>query len=1032
MNSFEKAFKEVKTLVKNFKDNEKYYLSPSYSEIDARRDFIDKFFEALGWDVYHNTQKNPYEQEVRVEKNVAVGKAQKRADYSFCISPNYRDTKFYVEAKKPSKNLYNPDYYFQAIRYGWNANTPIVILTDFEEFHIIDSRFKPDIKTALDRQIERYHYSEYKDKEKLSRIYYLLSHEAVEDNSIEKRAAELPKPRGKDVKKGLFKGGEQSIDESFLKELDEIRITLAKIFKKNNQKLTSEELTEATQRTIDRLVFIRFLEDKLIEGEHYVSEFGGKNSVWKDFIATSKRFDVKYNGIVFKNHPIIDSPDFKEADDIYFKKICEDLSYENTPYDFNAIPIHILGSIYERFLGKIIHATNKQVRIEEKPEVRKAGGVFYTVLYIVRYIVDNTVGKIIEGKTPKEISKLRFIDISCGSGTFLIVIFDTLLHYIGKWYQEHPEQAKKDGCIFKDGQWVLSLKQKQEILLNNIYGVDIDYQAVEVTQLSLFLKLLEDETTATANEMQVLFKEKILPDLSKNIVCGNSLIGTDILSGNMFASEEERKLNPMDFETMFPEIMKNGGFDAIVGNPPYLRIQGLQEHHPLAVEYLKNKYHSASTGSIDIYIIFLEKILKILNINGLTGYILPHKFFQSDFGKNIRYIISTKKAIFKILNFGANQVFENATTYTCLFFMSGKTNNKFKYYKFDNCDNLAGEINNIEFFNIPIEETNSEQWNFYSDSKRLLIKKLESHPTKLKDYTRKIFQGIATGLDGVFVLQVGADTIENDKTIILYSKALESYIEIEKSILKPFLMGKDVKRYQPSNILNYIIFPYSVVDEKTVAIDKKILIEKFPKAWQYLLKNRSILEARENYRFKNKWWQFSRPQNLNEFNSLKIMTPEIANSCQMTYDVFGNIYHTTKVYSFTFNKSVSEDEYYFLGILNSKLLWFYLESTGYILRGGYFTFKTNYLSPFPIPKINFKNETEKQSHDKIVSLVDKMLEAKKQLKTAKTDNDKTYYERRCETLDRQIDQLVYKLYGLTEEEIRIVEGEGDNKKSIKK
>lgn len=375
MNLFDTAYKAVGKLVEDFKKNERYYLSKDYSEIEARRDFIDKFFVALEWDVYHNKQKNPYEQEVKVEKNVAIGKVQKRADYAFHILPNYRDPKFYVEAKKPAKDLYNKDYYFQAIRYGWNANTPLVILTDFEEFHIIDSRFKPDIRTALDREVERFHYSEYTNKEKFSKIFYLFSHKEVEKNSIEKRADDLPKPHGKGKQKGLFKGGYQSIDESFLEELDEIRITLAKIFKKNNQELQSEELTEATQRTIDRLVFIRFLEDKLIEGEHYVSEFGGSSTVWKDFISTCKKFDVKYNGVVFKRHPLIDSPTFKDADDIYFGKICEDISHEKTPYDFNAIPIHILGSIYERFLGRVIHATNKQVRIEEKPEVRKAEGV---------------------------------------------------------------------------------------------------------------------------------------------------------------------------------------------------------------------------------------------------------------------------------------------------------------------------------------------------------------------------------------------------------------------------------------------------------------------------------------------------------------------------------------------------------------------------------------------------------------------------------------------------------------------------------
>src|ERR1035437_6661126 len=467
MSTFNAAFKLVSDLVKDFKENEKSYLQPNYSEADVRNDFINKFFIALGWDLRHEYQKNPYEQEVRVEKPVHVAKAQKRADYTFYLSPNFRDVKYFVEAKKPYHDLENKDYFFQTIRYGWNANTPIAVLTDFEEFIILDCRYRPDINDILNFKIKRFHYSEYANEDKFKEIYFLFSREAVSDNSLGKYSDSLPKPKGKTVQRGLFAGGFQSIDEAFLEELDEIRNDLAKSFKKNNSHLTSEELTEATQRPIDRLVFIKFLEDKLIEPHHYVSGFGDRRSAW------------------------------------------EDLSHENTPYNFDAIPIHILGSIYERFLGKVVNATDKRVTIEEKPEVRKAGGVYYTPQYIVNYIVDHTIGKLVEGKTPKEIAKMRFADIACGSGSFLITVYERLLDYHKRWYINNPKQAKKDGCILYENVYRLSLQQKQKILTNNIYGVDLDHQAVEVTELSLYLKLLEDETTATANDTWVMFKEKL-------------------------------------------------------------------------------------------------------------------------------------------------------------------------------------------------------------------------------------------------------------------------------------------------------------------------------------------------------------------------------------------------------------------------------------------------------------------------------------------------------------------------------------------
>ena len=491
-------------MVARFKANEARYLSPSYQEAEVRKDFIDKFFIALGWDVNHDIQTNPYEQEVKVEPPVSAG-GQRRADYAYFIAPNYRNVRFYVEAKKPHGDIATSQNYFQTVRYGWNSETPLAVLTDFEQFHILDCRYKPDLETALHRALHQYHYTDYLDKDKFAKIYWLFSREAVAANSLEKYAKDLPKPRGKAKQRGLFPAGAyQSIDEAFLAELDENRMVLAKAFKNQNPDLDSEMLTELAQRTLDRLVFLRFLEDKGIEPKPLVENFGEKGTAWEDFIAASRRLDAIYNGIVYKHHDILDSEKFS-VDEKAFADICESLAHSNSPYDFNSIPIHILGSIYERFLGKVIVATDKRAKVEEKPEVRKAGGVYYTPEYIVRYIVENTVGKLIEGKTPDQIAEMRFADIACGSGSFLLGVFDLLLQYHGHYYNDNPGKARKGDCIERDGKLFLSLGKKREILLNNIYGVDIDAQAVEVCQLSLYLKLLQEETEASARQYSLDF-----------------------------------------------------------------------------------------------------------------------------------------------------------------------------------------------------------------------------------------------------------------------------------------------------------------------------------------------------------------------------------------------------------------------------------------------------------------------------------------------------------------------------------------------
>ncbi|MCX6161989.1 MAG: N-6 DNA methylase [Ignavibacteriae bacterium] len=991
MHSLESAFNTIKELVEDFRQNEKRFLSPQYQEAEVRRDFIDKFFEALGWDVYHKSQKNPYEQEVKVEKGVSVGKAQKRADYAFYIAPEFRVPKFFTEAKKPCRNLKNADDYFQTVRYGWNANTPIAVLTDFEELHILDCRFKPDINTVLNNDNhKRYHYTDYAEIEKFKEIYFLLSRDAVADNSLTKYSESFPKPKGK--YKAVLKGSYQAIDDDFLEYIDEVRETLAKAFKKNDTKLSSEELTEATQRTIDRLVFIRFLEDKLIEPDYYISEFGKKGNTWSDFISTCRQLDAKYNGIVFKKH-FIDGQDFRGPENITFKKICDEMSYLNSPYDFNAIPIHILGSIYERFLGKVVNATAQRVKIEEKPEVRKAGGVYYTPKYIVDYIVDNTVGKILRnedslchsgesrgyplghpestntdraGKLPDEISKLRFADIACGSGSFLIGVFETLLKYHTEYYQSHTEKAKKDGCILKEGQWILSIKQKQKILLNNIYGVDIDQQATEVTQLSLALKMLEDESTATANDMQVLFHEKILPDLSKNIICGNSLIGTDILDGKMFATDEERKLNPMDFEKRFPEIMKSGGFDAIVGNPPYGLIGSDRKTEQ---EYLNNKYKFLSYKT-NLYIAFLESAIKYLKIDsGKLGYIIPKSLVFNTYFNNARFML-LKYFIEEIIEI-REKVFKSAETGDSILILINNSksdeNTKLRYMIVENIYPIYQLIKTITNYNYKLLKSKDA---FFINNNF----ELKANCVPLHDIC-KISNGLNPG---------------NIRHLLLFdSSKSEKYKEL--------ILGRDIQRYSlkwSGTWVNYDIGLKENINLSDTKSKKGMIAQ--PKV-DFALRDPAI------------------------FLPDKLLIRKTADRVIAVKDNYGYYYD-----SLSHGVQLLEnDKYslnYILALLNSKIINFIHSSISQNINKVFAKVLITNLQKLPIKAINFHDQSEKQSHDSIVTLVDQMLETKKQLQAVKTDKDKTYYENKCADLDRAIDEEVYSLYGLTEEEIKIVEG----------
>ena len=951
------AFEIIKQLVADFKAQESAYLSPSYQESQIRQDFIDKFFTALGWDVTHTIQKNPYQQEVHIENKVHMAGSQRRADYAFFLAPNFRDPKFFVEAKKPSRNLSNPDDYYQTIRYGWNAGTPIAILTDFEEFHILDCRYKPTIKDALNHKIEIFHYSDYENEEKFARIYWLFSHEAVANGSIGKRIAELPKPRGgglkgKAIKGGLFKGGYQPVDEAFLEELDEYREILAKAFKKSNPDLQSEELTEAVQRTIDRLVFIRFLEDKQIE-EPAIINLQSKKSTWKGFLELCKQMDPKYNGLVFKPHKVLDGKEFVPPEDEEFGTICRELSDPQSPYNFDQIPISILGSIYERFLGKVVHATDKRVKVEEKPEVRKAGGVYYTPEYIVRYIVSETVGNLIEGKTPAEIAEMTFADIACGSGSFLIEVYAQLLDYHIRYYNANPDKQKETDVFEREGKLHLTLKKKKEILLNNVYGVDIDFQATEVTQLSLYLKLLEDVTMHDAHQFG-MFKETILPDLRKNIINGNSLIGRDIIDGQLFANVDENKLKPMNFEEAFPAVMKRGGFDAVVGNPPYVTLtlgkkQKSEEDEILA--YYKTHYPESTEYKINTYAIFISKALRIVKEKGLFSFITPNTIYTNTYFKNLRKFILDQYYIVSLYDL-RYKVFEDAEIGGNAVFVFKKWKDKINKTKLINAKSID------EFLN----ETNQvtiNQNDYYSitDFKYLfdlsigqLLKKIETMGVPLQKLVI-FYQGIITGDNKKYL----GSRMLNDKW-------------------KKILRGKDINRYSFKWANQYVQYDkkllWSNTDEKYFLVDEKLISRQT---------SDHLVAAYDDQKY------FS-------LDSTHVIIPKDINAK------------------------------YLLSIFNSKLLNFYYQQMMPEVGRTFAQVKIVNLKQLPIRTINFNDPQDKARHDNIVKLVEQMLEAKEKLSCAKTESETNRLEMQCQTLDRQIDKTVYELYGLTEEEIKIVEG----------
>ena len=478
---------KIKELITFFNFN-KNKIKSSWNETQTRIELINPLFECLGWDVNNNQKLADSFKEVQHEASLKIGSSMKSPDYSF----NYGQPLFYLEAKKPSvdiKHDINPSY--QLRTYGWsNKNMVISILTDFEELAIYDCRIKPlkNDNTGIAR-LKYYTYTDYIDK--WDEIYNFISKDAIIHGS-------LIDFENKQIK------GTTSIDDDFLNAVEDWRKLLALNIALRNPGLTEVELNFSTQKIIDRIIFLRICEDRGIEKYEMLKNTITNNNCYKMLLNLFQNADDKYNLGLF--HFKTEKNRFETSDNITPKlniddKVLKDIIkglYYPCPYQFSVISSDVLGSVYERFLGKVITLTSgHRATIDYKKEVKKAGGVYYTPAYIVKYIVKNTAGEIVKSKTPDQIRKIKILDPACGSGSFLIEAYQFLLDFHLNYYiNNEPEKWKKgkDPKIFNSKKGMqLTLFERKRILINNIFGVDIDKNAVEVTKLSLLLKVLEYE-----------------------------------------------------------------------------------------------------------------------------------------------------------------------------------------------------------------------------------------------------------------------------------------------------------------------------------------------------------------------------------------------------------------------------------------------------------------------------------------------------------------------------------------------------------
>lgn len=964
---------ENNKILKKLKDDIISPLTSYYKEYkkeqeeDVRSDLIDKFFgvEILGWDMKSDEHLPPSMREVRRENKRKVQGRQKYPDYIFIVN---KHDKFYVEAKRISVKIKEQvDPAIQLRRYGRSHDLPLCILTNAAEFAIYDTTVKVRSKSDSVRTARVFYctYEQLLDPYEhdiritnFEYIYQTFSKDAVVNKSLDNIKTQK---------------GNQPLDKEFLEIIDEWRLMFAKSIANNNPKMDeADKLNYAVQKLIDRLIFLRIAEDKDIEDYETLLKITTHANIYKLLNDLFEKAKEKYNSELFESEEWLS---LIKVDDDILSHIINEL-YES--YAFSVMPIEILGSIYEQFLGKVIKLTeNNHVKIEPKPEVRKAGGVYYTPQYIVEYIVRNTVNKKINKKTPDEISNIKILDPACGSGSFLIGAYQHLLdyHFDYYWDESRREKSLKQGKIYHtiNNDYYLSIPEKQRILKNNIYGVDIDKQAVEVTRLSLLLTLMKEENREIEQEGQAkLFKEnnfKYLPALKNNIKCGNSLIGPDFYDGNSLKLFDDRelknKINDFDWndkEKGFGTIMMSGGFDCVIGNPPYVFTRELMSDSEK--EYFYEKYINTQF-KLNTYVLFCEKSFNILNENGIFGFIIPNNWLSLEYNSDFRkYILSNTSDII-IVN-ASDSVFLNASVDTSILVYSkkGKPNVSLRELTGGNFVDIAEQkTESILRSHNQVINIHSHKSGHFSEVCEKVIK------------SGKALSEIAEVKNGVQAYTVGEGQPTQTKQM-KENRVYHSNNQKNNLWLK-YVDGVDVKRYYLGWSGQYIKYGCNLSRQREPRLFQgdRLLVRQIPAKPPY-----SIFSSYTNERL------------INDNNSMivKLIHPD--------------------------PKMLA----YIMGILNSRLISFwFIHTFGKMQRKIFPQFKIKELSIFPIKPYGDKDKNA----GKIPILVTDMLETQKKAHSTKSENDKKHYQQKIEMLDKQIDELVYDLYGLTKEEIKVVEGE---------
>ncbi len=987
---------ELAALVERYASNHDEYVKSAYGETALRVEFLDPFFSILGWDVNNEAGLSIYSREVIHEASIVVddeeaAHASKKPDYAFRIGG---ETRFFLEAKKPSIDILGKsESAFQARRYGWNGKHSIVVLSNFEDLSIYDCGYRPtkEQKASFARLVH-FHYDEL--VERFDEIYRLISREAVMNGSLENVNA------GEQAAKVPF-------DDLFLGQISSWRADITLDVYTHYLVKDWEKLSQFVQTLLNRIIFLRVCEDREFESEEELLSIATYDELREAFAEA----DEKYDSGLFRY--LEDAP-WKVSDSLLVH-IFQDLYYPNSSYNFNVVQPHVIGHIYEAFLSERVYVEDGRIRFETTPEAIESNGVVPTPKEITDAIVANALCDVA--------LPCRVADICCGSGNFLLSVYEYLVSKeLSRVIVEGDDDIE---LIERPSGFDLPFWRKRQIMVDSIYGVDLDPRAVEVAQFSLSLRLLEGCGKEELEAFRAVTGERLLPDMSKNIKCGNSVVGYCYFKFDKEAIDDIDTLyavRPFDWKTEF----SFGGFDAIVGNPPYIRVQNLAKYIPKEYGFYKSSYCDlgiASAPLLDKYMLFVERALSLLNADGKLGMIIPNKFMTIETGKQLRTLLTSNYHVERIIDFGTVQVFPGRSTYTCILVAAPGNSSTFTRWRVHSLH---------EFMEEPLEggstysssNLTGEAWSFLPEVLSKHVESIKERCSTLSELAN-IFVGLQTSNDAAYIIE----PVDEADGVLTFVDLNGCESKVESAICRPCLLDVAFEAYGTPKPNRRIIFPYAFENGKPRLVPLDQIELMFPNTYAYLLSIRDILEKRSlSGKSKgNDWYRFGRSQSLSKFSGRPhLIWPVLSVGPKYMIDKSGTVMFTGggngPYYGLELKDDIPESIEYVQAVLSYWYTEQFVRNKTSVFRGDYYAHSKQFIAALPIRRVNFGNSFEANLHNEVTRIVQTLNELVSRRAGAESRNDVELLSRSIAAIEDTLNEIMNMLYDITSEFEKEVRG----------